>query len=48
MKTVMIYNVFYFFEGIYFWKPLNFECLISEIYSKCNLLIVILVILVIF
>ena len=30
METVIIYKIFYFFEGIYFWKPLNFECLISE------------------
>ena len=26
-----------FFEGIYFWRPPNFECLTLEIYSICNL-----------
>ena len=34
--TVIIYEVFYFFEGIYFRKPLKSECLILEIYSKYN------------
>ena len=23
MKTVIIYEIFYFFKGICFWKPLN-------------------------
>ena len=31
MKTTLVYEVFYFFEGIYFGKPFNFECLILEI-----------------
>ena len=26
-----------FFEGIYFWRSLNFESLISEVYGKYNL-----------
>ena len=34
MKTVIINEVFYFFEGIYFWKPLNFKYVILEIFSK--------------
>ena len=36
MKTVIIYEVFYIFEGIYFWKLRNSECLALEIYSKYN------------
>ena len=34
--AVIIYKVVYFFEVIYFWKSLNSECLIAEIYSKYN------------
>ena len=34
MTTVIIYEVFYFFEGIYFWKPLNFLFFALEMYSK--------------
>ena len=34
--TAIIYEVFYFFERIYFQKPLKFECLMLEIYSKYN------------
>ena len=26
----------HFFESIYLWRALNFECLILEIYSKFN------------
>ena len=37
MNTAIAYEVFYFFEGIYFGGPLNFECPISEIYIKYNL-----------
>ena len=33
MKTVITYEVFYFFKGIYFWRPLNFECFTLEICS---------------
>ena len=34
MKTTIAYEIFYFLEGKYFWRPLNFECLISEIYTN--------------
>ena len=37
MKTAIAYEVFYFVEGIYSWRSLNFECLILEIYNKYNL-----------
>ena len=37
MKAAVAYEVFYFFEGIYFWKALNFECFTIEIYNKYNL-----------
>ena len=37
MKTTIAYAVFLFFEGIYFWRPSSFECLILEIYNKYNL-----------
>ena len=37
MKATIAYEVFYFCEGIYFRRPLNFEWLILEIYSKNNL-----------
>ena len=30
MKITIAYEVFYVFEGIYFWTALNFECLILE------------------
>ena len=36
MKAALANEVFYFFEGIYFRRPLNFEYLILEIYSKQN------------
>ena len=41
MKTALAYEVLYFFQGIYFWIPLNIECLILEIkqiYTLSNLL----------
>ena len=38
MEATIAYEVFYFFEGIYFWRPANFESLILEIYSKYNLI----------
>ena len=38
METTIAYEVFYYFEGIYFWRPANFESLILEIYSKYNLI----------
>ena len=38
MKAARAYEVFYFFEGIYFEDLLIFECLILEIYSKYNFL----------
>ena len=37
MKTVLTKELFYIFEGIYFWGSLNFESLILERYSKYNL-----------
>ena len=38
MKTTIACEVFYysFSESIYFRRPLNFECLLLEVYSKYN------------
>ena len=36
MMTAIAYEIFFFLEGIYFWRYFNFECLILEIYSKYN------------
>ena len=30
MKITIAHEIFYSFEGIYFWRPLNFECLILK------------------
>ena len=37
MKTTIGYEIFYIFQGVYFWKPLYFEWLMLERYSKYNL-----------
>ena len=37
MKTAIAYDIFYIFDGIYCWRPLNFEYLILEMYNKNNL-----------
>ena len=38
MKAAIAYEVFYFFECIYFWRLLNFECLILYVYIISNVL----------
>ena len=36
MKTATFYEVLFFFERIYFWRRLNFEWFMLEIYRKYN------------